>query len=241
MFLDVSLEFLVLFFNFFDGPVVEFVQFRLVVLLLIEIDLELLDLVFLGGLSRVVVLREGQHQVRVLLDHFRHLGGLGVLFAGERISVCVNQHFVVLTEVKAERACACHSEVSNESERRNSDLHEQVHDGLPDDFAVREFRVIEVAFDRHVELDFVVLVLQNVETDFHRDGVFRIDVVHLVANGDVVNVNRVLAVEVAVDNLVFAGECKCARLERVGGVVQRVVREVLEHEVFDADVDVHRV
>ena len=90
MFLDVSLEFRILVLDFFDGSVVEFVQFRLVVFLFVEVNLELLDFVFLSRLSRIVLLRENQHEVLVFLDHFRHLDSLGVLFAGERFCVCVN-------------------------------------------------------------------------------------------------------------------------------------------------------
>ena len=58
VFLDVCLEILVAFVHLVDGSVIKFIQFSLVVLLLVEINLELLDLVFPGRLSRVVVLRE---------------------------------------------------------------------------------------------------------------------------------------------------------------------------------------
>ena len=57
---------------------------------------------------------------------------------------------------------------------------------------------------------------------------------------DIVNVNGVFAIEVAVYNLVFACKGECACLDGVGRVVQRIVREMLEGEVLDADVGVHR-
>ena len=124
MFLDVCLEILVAFIHLVDGSVIKFIQFRLVVLLLVEINLELLDLVFPGRFSRVVVLRECENEVRIFLDHFRHLDGFGVLFACERFCVCIDYHFIVFAEVKAESVGACHGKVPNESERRDGDLHE---------------------------------------------------------------------------------------------------------------------
>ena len=161
VFLGVGLESLAAFLDFFNGPIIQFIQLGLVVRFFIVVNFELLNLVFPGGLARVVILRVGEDELRVFSDGFGHLDGLCVLFARECIAVRVNQHFVVFAKADAECASSCAGEVADELEWGKRHFDEQVHDGLPDNLAVREFRVVQVALDRNIELDFVVFVLEN--------------------------------------------------------------------------------
>ena len=117
MFLGVGLESLAAFLDFFDGPVIQFVQLCLVVRFFIVVNLELLNLVFPGGLARIVVLRVGQGQLRIFSDGFDHLDCFCILFARECFAIRVYQHFVVFAKADAQCASPCAGEVADQLER----------------------------------------------------------------------------------------------------------------------------
>ena len=222
-----------------DGFFVEFVERRLVLRGLVEFRLQLECLVGIDRLFHVEVLHEVHLELLVLGESFDHLLRLSILFAGERCCKRVDEDFVVLAKVKSYSASTGCSNIADNLEGGECDLDQQVHDRLPYDFHIGKFRVLYITFHGNVELDFVILVLENVETDLHRDDVFRIGAAILVADIDVVDVDGVLAFDVPVAHCIFACECHCAGTDGVAGEVVAVRREMLECQVLHADVGVH--
>ena len=226
----------------FDGDNCLFVQFverGLVLGRLVEVCLEFVRLVGFDGLLHVEVLHEIQLQLLVLGEDFHHFLSLGKLFAGEGAGQGVNVDFIVLAEVDSDCTSAGCGYVAHDFERREGHFDEQVHDGLPHDLQVREFGILHIALHGNVELDFVILVFKDVEAHLHGDGEFRVGVAVLVGHVDVVDIDGVLAIDIPIVHLVFAGECHGSRADGVAGVVVAVRRKVLKGQVLHADVGVH--
>src|SRR5574344_1654910 len=223
-------------FNRGDIRAVDFVERILCAVLSVKLRLEFEFPIRGYGFLRVAVLREGEFHLRVLLENFRVAGGFRVLFALEIRIERVERDFIFFLNVRAERVRACDGGVSQKTDGGDGDFHKQVHERLENDSAVRELRIMDVALDGNVEVDFPVLVLYDVESELERNFVFRLRVLVLVARFDVEDIDGVLAFDVVIAEVVVACEGERACGDGIACIMQTVGREFAEVYVFERKV-----
>ena len=103
-----------------------------------------------------------------------------------------------------------------EREGRRHDFQQYVADRLQHDLAVGEFRGVEVAFHRQVDLDVSFAVFENVKSQLERNLEFRLQVLAFLVDLALKYVEVVRAVEKTVSDDVLAAEREVAARERVG-------------------------
>ena len=177
-----------------------------------EVEVEDVALVTLGEVGKLV-------------DLIELLGGEVVLFGVKGHEDLV----VALTALE---------KVAESAGGRSCHFDDEVAEGLPHELHVVELGVVDITRDGHVEDDLLVLVLENIEGGLEGEVQFGIDILAAVADGGLVNVDFVLAFELAVVDGVVAREGKDTFGKRLAEEGEEVGAEVGEVEVLDGEADV---
>ena len=141
-------------------------------------------------------------------------------FEGDAIEL-----FVAAAEQGAERA-----------EGRGDDLGQHIGDDLPDNAAEAELRIVEAAGDRQAEVDAAVGIFQQRDGEVQRQ-VFRTRAFDTVAEHQLVDHHLVLALQLALLDVVFQVERELAGIDAAPGEGGRVGCQARHFEVAENQLD----
>lgn len=172
------------------------------------------------GLAAVDPLREAYLHFGLVAQYVGHLIQRGVLIRIEGELQRIDLDAVeIVASARQEREGCRHDFQQNVAQRLHHDL------------AVGEFRGVEVAFHRQVDLDVSFAVFENVKSQLERNLEFRLQVLAFLVDLALKYVEVVRAVEKTVSDDVLAAEREVAARERVGREMFAVGGEILEVDV----------
>ncbi|OIQ76312.1 hypothetical protein GALL_420090 [mine drainage metagenome] len=141
------------------------------------------------------------------------------------------------THVLRRLFCAAAEERAQSAEGRGDDLGQHIDDGLPDDVAVAELRVVQIAAHRQVEVDHPVAVFQHGDRQVERQ-VDRVGAVHMRPEFQAGDGELVVSPHLRLADLVFQLGVEPARLDGATGELARIWRYRCHVEVAEPQGDV---
>ena len=109
---------------------------------------------------------------------------------------------------------------AQQGERRSGDFFQNVHDGARDHLADAEFRVVQAAFNRHIQHDFPVAVLQNGDRQPHRQ-MRGVRAVHFLAKRELVERDDIFRRQFLADEFIIEIQIQFALGDAVAGKFAR--------------------